>query len=92
MVSGPGGRDHDSQNQLFLILEVPRYFKASKKKPKSCVESIISGNLRISKLGVFEKVCNSENFDFDFLFFETLKLVFSQVRDFPNPQDTDSHP
>ena len=26
MVSGPGGRDRDSQNQLFLILEAPRYF------------------------------------------------------------------
>ena len=31
MVLGPGGRDHDSPNQLFLILEAPRYFKKSKK-------------------------------------------------------------
>ena len=25
MVLGPGGHDHDSQNQLFLILKAPRY-------------------------------------------------------------------
>ena len=27
MVLGPGGRDHDCQNQLFSSLETPRYFK-----------------------------------------------------------------
>ena len=27
MVLGPGGRDHHSQNQLFLIWETPRYFQ-----------------------------------------------------------------
>ena len=31
MVYGPGGHDHDSPNQLFLILKAPRYFKQSKK-------------------------------------------------------------
>ena len=31
MVLGPGGRDHDSQNQLFLIWETPRCFKNFKK-------------------------------------------------------------
>ena len=35
MVSGPGGRDHDSQNQLFLIWEAPRYFKNVEKIPNS---------------------------------------------------------
>ena len=30
MASGPGGRDHDSQNQLFLVLDAPRYFESSK--------------------------------------------------------------
>ena len=32
MVSGPGGRDHDSPNQLFLIVEAPRLFKRIQEK------------------------------------------------------------
>ena len=31
MVVGFGGRVHDSQNQFFLSLETPRYFKQYKK-------------------------------------------------------------
>ena len=33
MVCKPGGRDHDSQNQLYVILRTPRYSKQSKKSP-----------------------------------------------------------
>ena len=32
-VLGPGGRDHDSQNQLFLIWGAARYLRKSKKIP-----------------------------------------------------------
>ena len=35
MVSGPGGCDHDSQNQLSLILGAPRYVDKSKKIPNN---------------------------------------------------------
>ena len=31
MVLGPGARDHDSPNQLFLILKAPRYATKTKK-------------------------------------------------------------
>ena len=35
MVFGPSGRDHDSQNQLFLTLQTPRYSKQFKKNPET---------------------------------------------------------
>ena len=35
MFVGPGGRVHNSQNQLFLILETPRYSKQSRKNKSS---------------------------------------------------------
>ena len=34
MIFGPSGRDHDSPNQMFPILETPREFKQFKKKQK----------------------------------------------------------
>ena len=33
MVLGPSARDHDSQDQLFLLLGTPNYIKYFKKKP-----------------------------------------------------------
>ena len=58
MVLGAGGRDHDSQNQLFLILDAPRYFKMSEKSINHFSENTF-GNLRISKLEDCEKVCSN---------------------------------
>ena len=56
MVSGPGGHDHDSQHQLFLILETPRYFQKSKKKPKSFSRIFVIGNLNFSEIETFKKI------------------------------------
>ena len=45
------GRVHDSQNQLFLQLETPRYLNPFKKNPKSLKR--ICGNLRLSEIEHF---------------------------------------
>ena len=46
MVSGPGGRSHDTPQKLFSILETPRYFKESK-KPNTFYSTILFvGNLK----------------------------------------------
>ena len=47
MVSGTGGRDHDSRNQLFLFLEAPRYFKTIQETSRTIFKHVICGNLRI---------------------------------------------
>ena len=46
MVFGPSGRDHDSQNQLYLILGTPRYFNKSEKHTSSLLQIIILGNIK----------------------------------------------
>ena len=57
MVFGPSGRGHDSQNQLIVILETPRYFKKSKKNVKPFKNILLlevrkSKNLKLLKKGV----------------------------------------
>ena len=57
MIFGPGGRDHDSQNQLCSTLETPQYFKQLKKNPNrfrkiTCLEISefwTSRNLKVGK-------------------------------------------
>ena len=48
MVLGPGGRDHDSQNQLFSTLETPRVLQNKTTTRQSL--NIFLGSLIISKL------------------------------------------
>ena len=49
MIFGSSGRDHDSQNQLFLTLDPPNYFNKYKKNTKSC--SCCVGGGEITDLG-----------------------------------------
>ena len=55
MIARPSGRDHGPQNQLFLTLEPPNYFKECKKNPESFFQNIVTGNLNISEIEHFEK-------------------------------------
>ena len=55
MVFGPSGRDHDSQNQLFLLCETPRYFKKSNKS-QIISKNISFGNSTILEIETFEFV------------------------------------
>ena len=55
MVFEPSGHDHDSQNQLYLILGTPRYFKNTRKH-KIISESIILAHLRIVESRQFRKM------------------------------------
>ena len=71
MVLGPGGRDNDSRNQLFLILEAPRYAQNSKHYPKS-FRTILFGNVTI---GNFENVVNVRPTHFEIL---RLIIMFSK--------------
>ena len=50
MASGPSGREHDFQNQLFSIVEAPRYFKLSK-NAKPFLKHDIWVNMRIEISG-----------------------------------------
>ena len=43
MISGPRGRVHDSQNQLFVTLGTPEYLKKVQEKYKTCFEKHFSG-------------------------------------------------
>ena len=54
MVFGLGGRDHDSQNELFLTLETPGYFK-NERNPSSFLKHIMFGNLTILDIENFGK-------------------------------------
>ncbi len=56
MVFGPGGRDHDSPNQLYLILGTPRYFKKYKKNTKYFWEILDLDIAKFWKVGMFEKI------------------------------------
>ena len=53
MVSGPSGRDQDSQNQLFLFFETPRHFKEDKQY-RICLGNTIFENIRMLGIGNFE--------------------------------------
>ena len=55
MVFGPGGRDQDSQNQLFPTLETPNYFKCFKKK-QIMFGHIIFQNLKLLELQRMENI------------------------------------
>ena len=52
MIVGPSGRDHDSENQLYLTLETPTTFKQFKKHLEAFWKTNhVSGNLNISDIG-----------------------------------------
>ena len=47
LVFGPSGRNHGPQNQLFLILEIPRYLTNSRKIIHHLIENMILGNMEM---------------------------------------------
>ena len=83
MLSGSGGRDHDSQNLYYLSSQTPKLFKEYTTK-QIMSRPIISGSLRFEKLRnlemsthTFVKSWKSTNvcwFVGEFRHFETLKL------------------
>ena len=52
MVFGTSGRDHDSQNQLYLILGTPNDSNKFKEDPETFLKNSISGNLTFSEIEV----------------------------------------
>ena len=55
IVSGPSGRDNDSQNQYYLSLETPGHSQIIQRQlPNIFFEIIILGNLNISEIESFE--------------------------------------
>ena len=64
MILGPRGLDHDPQNQVFLILETPRYGNESQENPKSFKNMFFwksqqSGNRPFGNLENSEDPCNT---------------------------------
>ena len=72
MVLGPGGRDHDSQNQLFLMWEAPRYFKKSKKIKNNFQKIVFLENVIISSKLESSKICVPIIVDFGIFYLEIL--------------------
>ena len=72
MVLGPGGRDHDSPNQLSLIWGTPRSFKQTR-KAQNIFEHIMLGNLKISNIEKLE-MCVSIILQHVLDIFKTLEL------------------
>ena len=58
MFFGPSGRVHEPQNQLYLTLGPPNYFKQVKVITNAFSENIILGNIKMLKIENFGKdVC-----------------------------------
>ena len=55
MIVGPRGHVHDSQNQLFLTLDTPSYFKTAKKLPNTSRYLL---KILECDINVFQKIWN----------------------------------
>ena len=50
MVFGPGGRDHDSQNQFSFVRHQDSSSKS--RNPKACSENLILGNIKVPAIEI----------------------------------------
>ena len=53
---GPGGHDHDSPNQLFLVYDTPNDSKESRENKPFFEKNVMLGNIKFLEIYVFKNI------------------------------------